>query len=155
MGLFTERVANMAAWLAQRAGVATGAAISRAWHSESLAPKAAALRPSPPASAIPRPLDWTNRAEVAPGIVRQQGSALPRDARPKAVLTGSALPTDARPKVIVPVVADGSVLPRSAVPAYVGDEARKQAALAKAARARQAEDQASHQGRAHQEELQL
>ena len=128
---------DAAAGLAMRAS----AAAARAWRAESVAPKAAvaATRPAPAVmggSAIPRPLDWANKAEMASGIVRQQGSALPVSAVPVAVVDGSALPRDARPP-------------------YVVDEARKQAALAKATRARQAEDQTLHQSQAHQEELQL
>ncbi|MHB1527201.1 MAG: hypothetical protein ACYCZN_13155 [Candidatus Dormibacteria bacterium] len=162
MSLFAERVADMAAGLAMRAG----AAIGWAWHSESVAPEAAATRQSPPAiggSPIPRTVDWANKAELASGLVRQQGSAvpaavvegsaLPGDPRPRAIMAGSALPVDARPRAVVAEAVAGSVIARSVVPPDVVDEARKQAAVAKATRARQAEVSAPHHGQS--EELQL
>lgn len=118
MWIFTRRLVDAAALLAQRAGVAA----ARAWHSESVAPAAVV-----------------------------EGSALPGDPRPRAIMAGSALPVDARPKAVVAEAVAGSVIPQSVVPPDVVDEARKQAAVAKATRARQAAAETLHQS----EELQL
>ncbi len=129
-------------------------------------PKAILTGAAIPRSAVPAVIDWKNKAELAIGLARQEGVAIPVDARPKPVVaTTSALPTPSVPKPVV----EGSALPRdprpklaestnkaglapgvvqqggSAIPPDVVDEARKQVGLAKAARARQAAAETSHQ----------
>lgn len=131
-----------------------------------------------PRSAVPAVIDWKNRAELAVGLVKQEGPAIPADARPKPVVAassalptpsipkpvveGSALPRDPRPKTTEwrnnaelasgLVKQEGSAIPRSAVPPDVVEEAMRAVGAARAARARQAEAQTSQQ---QSQELQL